>query len=150
MTTIVASVTEGVMVCDSRCSSTADPPFEMQKVSYTKEGDLIGCAGDVAHAIHFLEWYNSGRKKRPSVENVRYFCALVLKKDYIEFWDDNYTCMRLENKFFAIGSGSMAALGALYAGADAQKAVEIACIVDKTGSGFPINSYKIKQKRTKK
>lgn len=50
------------------------------------------------------------------------------------FWDDY-------NPPIAIGSGSKYAIGSMYSGCDAKKAVEVACVLD-THSGLPAREEK--------
>ncbi len=57
-------------------------------------------------------------------------------------YDRHLVPIRVANEFHAIGSGRKLALGAMMAGASADKAVEIACHYDN-GSREPIRTIRL-------
>lgn len=149
MTTVIASLIERKMACDSRCTGGSTAPFSVKKIFETKEGYLIGFCGNVVDALHFIDWYKKGKKgAKPDPSEID-FRALVLKHDVIEYWDNCYTCIPIYDEFYGIGSGSYAALGALHTGVSVERAIEIACLVDKDGSGLPIQTLELPIKPTK-
>lgn len=137
MTTIVATPT--VIVADSRCSH-ACTGFATQKVFRTPSGELIGIAGSLGDALKFVEWYSAGAnlKKKPEFLCEEGFDALVVDGSRIVIWDHELIPTPIFDPFYAIGSGSHAALGALHSGQDPVEAVKIACLVDRQGSSEPI------------
>jgi hypothetical protein len=140
MTTICADAKRGMMACDSM-TSTSDSWWPSTKV-YRAGDALIGGAGEAASVRQFVTWYADGQRlPRPKIADN--FCALVLSKEGLSYWASNLVPEPIERGFHAIGSGGNAALGAMLAGANAKRAVEIACEVD-TSSGGEVVLHKLK------
>jgi hypothetical protein len=140
MTTICADAPRGMMACDSM-TSTSDSWWPSTKV-YRAGDALIGGAGEAASVRQFVTWYADGQRlPRPKIADN--FCALVLSKEGLSYWASNLVPEPIERGFHAIGSGGNAALGAMLAGANAKRAVEIACEVD-TSSGGEVVLHKLK------
>lgn len=140
MTTIAADAKRGLMACDSM-TSTGDAWWPSTKV-YRVGDALIGGAGEVAAIRSFVQWYADGqRTPKPKIADT--FCALELSKDGVFYWAANLQPSLIERGFHAIGSGGNAALGAMLAGANVKRAVEIATQVD-TGSGGEVVLHKLK------
>lgn len=139
MTTIAYSRPERLIAADSR--QTFDGrPSTCEKL-YRRAGAVIGLAGDEGSGLLFLDWYGTGRC-RPELLVVGEgdFEALVLD-DKARLWRFDKWCRgeRISAKYFAIGTGADAALGALHAGASARAAVRIACKID-INSGLPVRA----------
>jgi hypothetical protein len=138
MTTIAASVTEGVMVSDSKYSA-GGTWFPGPKV-FRLGNELVGCCGTVKHWQDFLKWYRGGKRgTRPKGED---YGALILRADGLYTFDSNGCEIRVERGFHAVGSGEHAAIAVMLAGHSAKEAVEIACQVD-TGSGGDVKVYRL-------
>ena len=113
-----------------------------------KVGDFVyGFAGSLTAANQVWNWLLSGGDEgsKPNfTESVE-----VLRIDL-----DGYVCLALSDltfrpwygEFFAIGSGSEAAYGAMEAGANAEKAVKVACKLDAY-TREPIKILKVKVKK---
>lgn len=132
MTTVFADTKSGVMVCDSKCTSDS-VWYPMTKV-YRINGELVGIAGTLKEAQAWLRWYEKGGKgARPKAEC---FTALVFRRDgkLYEVSADGLD-MAIERGYHGIGSGGGYAVAAFMAGADAQRAVEIACEIDANSGG---------------
>lgn len=128
------------MACDSM-TSTGDAWWPSTKV-YRTGATLIGGAGEAAAVRQFVTWYADGqRSPKPKIADT--FCALVLDKDGLFYWASNLVPEPIERGFHAIGTGGNAALGAMLAGANCKRAVEIACEVD-TSSGGEVILHKLK------
>jgi len=140
MTTIAADAKRGLMAADSM-TSTSDSWWPSTKVH--RAGDaLIGGAGEAAVIRQFVAWYSDGQRlPKPRLSDT--FCALVLNPDGLFYWASNLVPEPIERGYHAIGSGGNAALGAMLAGANVKKAVEIATQVD-TGSGGEVVLHKLK------
>lgn len=139
MTTVAADWKRGLMACDSM-TSTVDAWWPSTKV-YRVDGALIGGAGEASSIRSFVAWYADGQRlPKPKLGN---FCALVLNADGLFYWASDLVAEPIERGFHAIGSGGNAALGAMLAGANVQKAVQIACQVD-TSSGGDVVLHKLK------
>jgi ATP-dependent protease HslVU (ClpYQ) peptidase subunit len=137
MTTIACK--GNVMACDSMVS-TGDCWWPATKV-YRLPGVLIGGAGEAGAVRQFVNWYSDGQRM-PHPKTPDTWCALVLTAEGLSYWASNFMSHPVERGFHAIGSGGSAALGALLAGANVQKAVEIACQVD-TSSGGDVVLHKL-------
>lgn len=132
MTTIVASLTG--MAADTRVTWDDDSTSPGIKIFVCGE-ELIGTAGDVAAGSRFLEWYKSGGKKRKP-KLTKDFKAIKLGKDGIFLIDHDSEWVKIDDTFYAIGSGAPYALGALSMGASVKEAVEIAAKYDNWTGGI--------------
>lgn len=130
MTTIAANKTE--MAADSKITmeaSTDTRHFTTSKM-VVKDGDILGAAGDSHWGELFFKWYGS-RKKKPQFPKDADFEALVLTKDGKLFhYDETLARNSVNDNYFAIGSGGMAALAGLHLGLDPTAAVDLASRVD--------------------
>lgn len=130
MTTIVCNMEE--MAVDSLCtdSATKCSVTKMFRVGET----LVGVAGVYADCKHFINWLTEGGDpdETPDMEGV---AALVLTKKGIYLYDSHPTPFKVDGKFAAIGSGSQAALAAMYYGASPRDAVKMAAKVDPHTGG---------------
>jgi ATP-dependent protease HslVU (ClpYQ) peptidase subunit len=142
VTTILASMKHRVMVADSRCSGGGSH-FRTQKIF--RVGDkLIGCCGTTMHAKKFIEWMMHGTPVSFVYDKEdQTFQALVMDGGFLLYYDNELVPITVDEPFFAIGSGSAYAIGAMDAGASPQRAVELAILRDEC-SGPPIVSIKHK------
>lgn len=140
MTTVAADAKRGCMACDSM-TSTADSWWPSTKVHRAADA-LIGGAGEAASIRQFVTWYADGQRL-PKPKIADNFCALVLNGEGLFYWASNLVPEPIERGFHAIGSGGNAALGAMLAGANVKRAVEIATLVDAS-SGGEIVLHKLK------
>jgi ATP-dependent protease HslVU (ClpYQ) peptidase subunit len=114
-----------MFLCDKLFRKIVTVDGEQQEV-------ILATAGESSSGMHFVDWYGSG--KEPPIELFTYadadFTILVLKKDGL--WEYDAWCrgMRVKDRFYAVGSGAKAALGAMHMGASAEQAAKIACKID--------------------
>lgn len=110
---------------------------------------LIACSGMSEVCEAFVEWFSLidsereklKRKKCPTTND---FEAIVLLSDGSLWWyGKNWYPVELKERYFAIGSGSNYALGALHAGATVVEAVKIASKLDPN-SGMGVQVERIK------
>lgn len=155
MTTIAYRA--GVIAADSRETISGeqggDRFFHCEKLfrkNFTrgrkKHEAIIATAGETSPGMVFVDWYGSG-KPAPDlfIEGEADFTCLVLTTEGLREYDKY--CRGIEvvhPEFYAVGSGSMAAMAAMYAGASARRAVEIACLVSP-GSGPPVVTMRLKR-----
>jgi ATP-dependent protease HslVU (ClpYQ) peptidase subunit len=140
MTTIFAEAKDGLMVCDSKCTAGDNTWYPMTKVHRVGQ-ELVGIAGNVKEGLAWLKWYQSGKKgTRPKLES---FNALILRADGLYEACSDGLEMLVERGFHGVGSGGPCAVAAFMAGADAERAVKIACEVDN-GSGGAIHVHRLK------
>jgi hypothetical protein len=97
----------------------------------TREHVIIGTAGEGFPALLFVDWYGTG-KEPPSqlIDGDADFTCVVLTRHGLYEYDKYCRGEKQIGPFYACGSGAKAALGALYMGANAKRAVEIACLID--------------------
>lgn len=130
MTTIA---TDGkVMAADQAVGSDCLHAL-ITKLQRAKDGAILGGCGQAFDYAGFLAWYDDGCEGKPNVS--KDFEGLILKTD------GTIICVDEEGRSFAhpapacIGSGTRFAYGALDAGVDPKKAVEIAIGRDGASSG---------------
>lgn len=144
MTTI--AYRDGIIAADSRETLSTKSGGDRivnhncQKL-YKVRGSILATYGCSGAGLAFLDWWKRGakRSKIPHKLSDYDFGILILARSGDLLHYDN-TCIAEEldpHSFYAFGSGSKAALGALWAGADAEKAVYSACMVDPW-SGTPV------------
>lgn len=159
MTTIAYK--DGIMAADSKITSGDDYMGRCNKVVRLPYGHLLGMSGD-ADERDFVELLSKVR----SVKNLPTRAILVTLKQairgllvlksghvfYVEvYYDENapdgdtaYTAQIIEchERCAAMGNGFRYALGAMEAGASAERAVHVACKYD-TATGLPVKVYKL-------
>lgn len=140
MTTILADAKKGVMVCDSKATFGGEW-FPVKKV-FRHDKELFGFAGTQSEGIRWLDWYSAGQRgKMPSITNVS--IMILSPEEGVRLVEGSGTLFSVERHFYAIGSGSTAAMGAYMAGKDAKRSVEIACQID-AGSGGAVVVHRLK------
>lgn len=99
---------------------------------------VVGYAGSVDLCFKILDCFNTDNWKLPKKwESVEF---LVLTEDHKLFtFSDPHKWYPVENDFYAMGSGSHFAMGALQTGLTAKEAVQVACKLDRN-SGFGVSS----------
>jgi hypothetical protein len=138
MTTVFADAANGVMVCDSKCSADGTW-YPMTKVHRVGK-ELVGIAGNVRDGQAWLKWYQAGKKgPRPKLEA---FEALILRAEGVYMACPDGLEMLVERGYHGAGSGGSLAVAAHMAGADAERAVHIACSID-SGSGGTVHVHRL-------
>jgi 20S proteasome alpha/beta subunit len=143
MTTIVADFRTKIMVSDTRCTYGSNH-FRVKKIYVMPDGTLVGFSGSVSEGYKFVEWFEKGCNKKilPSFgeEPDDFFDAISMNNDGMLLWNNSLIPTKINQEYFSIGTGSSYALGALMAGASAERAVAIASELD-CASGVPIDCY---------
>ena len=105
---------------------------------------LVGCAGEARASEAVCQWLVSGADSArfPNIAEADKANVLVAGPDGLFVYENSPFPMRLENKFFALGSGGDAAMATMALGFDARRAVEIACEVC-TGCGGGIDTLRV-------
>jgi hypothetical protein len=100
---------------------------------------IIATAGETSPGLVFIEWYGSGKPIPDVFLHIGgdFTCLVLTPKGLFEY--DVY-CQPEEivlspYPFYAVGSGTKAAMGAMHCGKSAIEAVRIACKVDPFSSG---------------
>lgn len=104
------------------------------KINGDPEEVILATAGESAPGELFVEWFGTGKDvtemRDTFVLGEADFEVLVLRHSGLFEVDKYCHLSKVMNKFYAVGSGAKAAMGAMHMGADARRAVEIACKID--------------------
>lgn len=112
---------------------------------YRKRDAIIGCAGDGGAGLVFVDWYGSGKPvPQILIDFDADLTALVLTRRGVFLYDAYCMPEKVIDRFWAVGSGAKAALGAMHAGASAERAVEIAALIDPY-TAAPFATMKLKR-----
>lgn len=118
MTTIIA--TEDGIWGDTLISF--NPAFTSEKL-FRIGSSIYGVAGNFANCIRFINYRTDGKLPKFSKDE---FDALELNDDGLFLWTSELVPMKINDEYYAIGSGASFALGALDMGADPDVAIRIA------------------------
>lgn len=152
MTTI--AYRDGIIAADSAVSSCGSNVGMTEKITVimSRPKRYIGFCGELAILPYFIDWYRAGAnpKKAPDVLKNGNFDAMVVwrpvkHKEEVKviIYDSVLGPMDMTSSpFVAVGSGTSAALAAMYAGASAEEAVEIAAKVD-LHTRLPVVTYEV-------
>lgn len=106
---------------------------------------VIAVQGDASAANLFVKWFDGTDKDPPEIfaYNPPDFTCLVWFKHGLYEYDAYCIGEQIVEKFYAIGSGAKAALGAMHMGADALEAVKVAAQVDPyTAAPYQVETLK--------
>lgn len=128
MTTVVYR--NGVLAADSQMTD-GTVKSTGKKLTYVKEKRAwVGTAGSVCDCQKFLRYF-AGEDEDFDEDEDDVVALVMYDEGTVECWTSDLKKDALEaGSFYAIGSGSSAALAAMHMGADARRAVEIAEQVD--------------------
>lgn len=164
MTTI--AYRNGVIAADSRVTVSSDAGgdrnFHTKKlfrtyvdIKGTQSEVILATAGESAPGSLFVEQWSTGKSLTEIRDLFTYseadFTILVVTENGL-FEVDKWCILEpVYEEFYAIGSGSKLAMGAMEAGVSAQKAVEIACRRDPY-TALPVVTMRLKSngKQTRK
>ena len=140
MTTI--AYRKGTMAADTRAYAGKSLPIgSKHKIEKLDDGTLIGVSTtQPGGAENVRRWYKEGCQKEVDYNLPDNFELLAVKANgEVYYGKDAYMITGpLEGEFFAIGSGQDFALGAMAGYHHAEKAIEIACLLD-VWSSLPID-----------
>lgn len=131
------------MAADSRCERYG--VIGTYQKLFRRPFGIVGYAGSVQNTEQLRRWYEAGAEiDKPQPTFVTYgteepSCTLLILENSgaIKFVSRYLNVETLEDEFFAIGSGSEVAMGAMAHGASAEEAIEIACRLNP-GTGGPV------------
>lgn len=123
---------DGRFIAADKMGVSGDMPLEVDKLIRLDSGEIVGIVGTQHRGLELLEWYKSNRgKKVEEIVNaaINEDCSLVVVNDnkVFHYFNDGKHPFEIKEKIAAFGCGRELAMGAMAAGADALKAVEIAC-----------------------
>ena len=144
MTTVVFR--DGVLAADSLLvQGSIKCPESMNKlvmgrthpVIYAMAGKIaiLAAAVRIIEAMPVAPWDGGEFRTRPALDCNCELVAFHRDGRVVSFETDGLWFEPAEVPFMALGSGSKAALGALHMGADAVRAVEVACLLDAYTGG---------------
>jgi len=142
MTTI--AYRDGCMAADTQAYLGRGEPGHARKLKVHRlvDGSLLGVSSSiVGAALRLVDWVNGGcdQQSMPVIkdgEREHEFEMLrVFEDGVVHYFNDTYHWTVIEARYFAIGSGSKYALGAMSAGCSASGAVAIACEFDQYSGG---------------
>lgn len=149
MTTIVYK--NGILAADTQ-ETVGDVPRRCTKL-YKIGSDIIATAGESYTGMIFVDWWEKGQDKEtiPDFTNLdadtEDFECLVWTKGKLFSVNRLFHMIEInldDHPYYAIGSGSDVALGALATGASAKRAVEIACEYN-IHTGLPVETRKCQE-----
>ena len=140
MTTIVCN-REG-MCADKRV--TGGTMFKTSKI-HRVNGGLIGYCGHIESALKFIEWRKNPDTK-PEYEEKNWEALELTADGRLLWWGAGLIPIEIEDEYYAVGSGSGYALGAMSMGATLQQAIKIAATYDP-GTGPDVQSLKLGTKK---
>lgn len=120
MTTIVA--TTEILASDRRV--TGGPMFKATKIQRIN-GSIYGGAGNLEQIMKMFEWFRNPDMK-PDWKFQPEFEILQLSAAGIFYWSSEMIAVPVGMAYYAIGSGSHYALGALECGAPPEEAIKVA------------------------
>src|SRR3974390_2023022 len=135
MTTI--AYRDGVIAADSRVTVDSEGGgsrvFHCEKLfskfikfQGKKQNVVLAGAGEAFAAELFIQNYTGGEVEQSIKEKFP-----VGDADFFFFLMDRWCHFtKIKDTFYAVGSGAKAALGAMHMGADAYRAVQVACEID--------------------
>lgn len=140
MTTI--AYRDGVLAADTIMTSGGVLIGECAKIVRRADGDMAGGAGDATFLAAFRDWFMGGETEPlPELKEGDTWMdrAAVFRRDgWIEVFEPRGK-FDVRARYYAMGSGKEAALGAMFAGADAVTAVMAAIEHDPhTGGGVTV------------
>jgi len=136
---------DGTMAADTRATHDDAGIVRITKLLRKRVGrrdHLLGFAGDVSYATLYCDWYGSGKPMPDQLRSIpeeKKFSVLIYAGKKLYEADGICRPLEVEAKFYAIGSGAQAALGAMHAGASALQAAKIACKID-SACGLPVQT----------
>lgn len=138
MTTIA---TNGEMVVADRQTSDLNFGYKSQAKIERVGEFIIGACGSVGDCLLYSQWFKEGQPKSAKLpKTTKGFCGLAVHESgrIFEFVALGL-CQEVNEPFYAIGSGTHFAIGAMAAGASPKKAVQIASKYERfTGFGLTI------------
>lgn len=147
MTTV--AYRDGVMASDSRAYSGDRLPIgSKQKIRRLTDGSLLGISSSIPGFAEALwKWIEAGRVYEDApkaTKELKFDILLVTPSGEVYYANDDFHFSGpLSAEYFAIGSGSFYAMGAMHVGATAQAAAECACALD-VWSSHPVYTLALK------
>ena len=138
MTTV--AYRDGVMACDSQLTGGFKSVTPSKVV--IGRSKMVGFCGDYASGYAGAQYLAEEASDKPESHSDDDNEYIVTDGKRIWLADTRLRLAPVGDKFWAVGSGGIAAMAAMYAGADAETAVKIAIKVDEY-SGGKVRTFKL-------
>jgi len=153
MTTIAYK--DGILASDRRLTYEGKIMSDStQKIFKLNDGSIAALAGDAAAAFEYIKWLQSDRTSSSPVDEMHEvdFSIMIIAKDGTVSFIENGKMEppHKPEKYYALGSGRAAALGAMAFGATAAQAVKFAMRVDSSTGGGVDTLTIITEKKAKR
>lgn len=129
----------GVLAADRRSISSGwIKGVAVTKIFKAEDGRLIGLCGEYAAVYPFAQWLlltNRSQGDKPKIGKDEGMVIEICPDGMIFVHTDTGYHPAEGSEFFAWGSGFPAALAAMIMGADAVRAIEVACMLDNCSGG---------------
>jgi len=127
---------DGVLAADTAIFDRGCYQGETVKIFRASDGRIGGLAGCFGDSAMFRDWFAKGATGEvPEFKDGDSEGLIVYPGGKVEWVGQKQKRIEMFAPFHALGSGFCVALGALYAGASAQRAVEIAGTLDNHTRG---------------
>jgi hypothetical protein len=114
---------------------------------------LVGSCGDLDEVNRFFQWVKDGEKSKdfPLAKDCpEWSDGLIIRRDgTMHTYARSYLPVHIEDKLFAMGSGSDFAVAAMACGKNSREAVEIACKFN-AHCGNGVDTLKLRDKQTRR
>lgn len=144
----VIAYKNGVIASDTLITAGRMKTGCWPKIVANRNGDIAGASGEAAWLAAILDWFQRGQKGSPPIvkvddNNVLGTLIYIKRDDPCVVWERFSDSLLPERSYrflpdvggYAIGSGSLVAMGAMHAGADAVGAVKTAIALDVNCGG---------------
>lgn len=155
MTTIAANLE--YMAADTKVTMGSNDIYhtrkKIQRIKVKGKTMIAGAAGLDFYIQQFFLFLKQGGEPKMQRRDIDEhtedlnFEGLVLCSEGILLYDDTLTAAKIEEPFYAIGSGGQAARAAMTMGADPKQAIKIASKID-SATGLPIVTLKLSKDKT--
>ena len=130
---------DGRTLAGDRRGNAAGMAYEVCKLRRTGDGRLLGFSGDIGVGMLMLDWLDRGGTRPPQQDSDRWATLLEITPDGACWCHGRDAHWRIEQPFFAIGSGRDFVLAAMALGRTAMEAVDLAARFD-TGTGNGVDA----------
>jgi ATP-dependent protease HslVU (ClpYQ) peptidase subunit len=121
-----------ILAADSRLTVEDSLHYGCRKLFRVPDG-IIGFTGDTAggqQLLHHLQKHSCEESIKMEDYRLRSTGALLLTYKGVYVYENSMSPDKVEGRFFALGTGALAALAAMEKGATAVEAVRVACKFD--------------------
>lgn len=134
---------DGRTLAGDRQGNSGGLGYSVTKVRRTADNRLIAFCGDIGVGVLMLDWLEHGGDRPHAQQTDRWVTALEITPDGSCWCHGRDARWKIEQPFFAVGSGRDFALAAMALGKSAPEAVELAARFD-TGTGKGLDVFELR------